>query len=209
MVAGAVSLPVSRDVSQTDADPRCPECGGAIGATAAYCMHCSADLTAELERADADDDGSWDAGASTAGDGARSDDGSLLDPSSHVDDALTAAVGLAGGLVVGGVGTVVLLVLTDSGLGVWVGVLAWLLATRHLVTRRTALEAVARTAYGVAGALLFVPFVAFAPSAADTGLVTRVVVFATMLGALAIPAAVVAGVGVLLSRYAGDAGSSS
>lgn len=26
-------------------DPRCPECGGKIAATASYCMHCDADLT--------------------------------------------------------------------------------------------------------------------------------------------------------------------
>ena len=35
-----------------DDDPRCPECGGPIGQTATYCMHCSADLTTELEAAD-------------------------------------------------------------------------------------------------------------------------------------------------------------
>lgn len=28
-------------------DPRCPECGGKIAATASYCMHCDADLTAD------------------------------------------------------------------------------------------------------------------------------------------------------------------
>lgn len=41
-------------------DPRCPECGGPIGETAVYCMHCSADLTDEREAHDADDDGVWD-----------------------------------------------------------------------------------------------------------------------------------------------------
>jgi len=41
-------------------DPRCPECGGSIGQTATYCMHCSADLTDERAAADADGDGAWD-----------------------------------------------------------------------------------------------------------------------------------------------------
>lgn len=47
-------------MSDTAKDPRCPECGGAIGQTATYCMHCSADLTEERAAADADGDGVWD-----------------------------------------------------------------------------------------------------------------------------------------------------
>ena len=47
-------------VTSADDDPRCPECGGAIGQTATYCMHCSADLTDERDAADSDDDGRWD-----------------------------------------------------------------------------------------------------------------------------------------------------
>ena len=46
----------------SDADPRCPECGGPIGETANYCMHCSADLTG-----DADGDGAWDDRGTTEG----------------------------------------------------------------------------------------------------------------------------------------------
>jgi len=38
----------------------CPDCGGPIGMTATYCMHCSADLTEQREAADANDDGVWD-----------------------------------------------------------------------------------------------------------------------------------------------------
>ena len=44
----------------SDADPRCPECGGPLGETATYCMHCSADLTYERSAADADGDGAWE-----------------------------------------------------------------------------------------------------------------------------------------------------
>ena len=36
-------------------DPRCPECGGKISATASYCMHCDADLTVEDEGAESVD----------------------------------------------------------------------------------------------------------------------------------------------------------
>ena len=51
----------------SDADPRCPECGGPIGETATYCMHCSADLSDERTAADADRDGAWDDRETTEG----------------------------------------------------------------------------------------------------------------------------------------------
>lgn len=41
-------------------DPRCPECGGPIGQTATYCMHCSTDLTEERSAADDDGNRVWD-----------------------------------------------------------------------------------------------------------------------------------------------------
>lgn len=47
-------------VTTADDDPRCPECGGAIEQTATYCIHCSADLTDELDDDDSDEDGRWD-----------------------------------------------------------------------------------------------------------------------------------------------------
>lgn len=213
-------------------DPRCPECDEPIGMTAAYCMFCSADLTAQKARADTDDDGFWDdpetTDASTtageavaagtridaspaAGDGRASvtdavsdtapDDGGLFAADGVVDNALTAVVGLAGGLVVGLVGTTVLLILTGSGWGVGVGIVAWLAATVHLVRRRTVRDAVARTAYAVSLVLLLVPFVAFGPSSETTELGTRVVVFAAMLAGVAVPAAVAAGFGFAVSRF--------
>jgi len=189
-------------------DPRCPECGEPIGATATYCMHCSADLTEERERADADGDGFWDEStdAEAATEEASSTDRErLLDPDGFVDNTLTAAVGLAGGLVVGVVGTVVLMALS-GGWAAWLGILAWLVATGYLVSRRTVQEALARTAYGVAIVLLLVPLIAFGPSDGDTDLVARIVVFAAMLGTLVIPAAIAAGIGFVISRFVPGAG---
>ncbi len=178
--------------------------------TAAYCMYCSVDLTDEKERADANDDGFWDdaspAGDTPSTDGLRSaantatDDGGLLAPDGVVDNTLTAVVGLVGGLVVGFVATTVVLVLTSSSWGVWVGIVAWLAATAHLARRRTVRDAVTRTAYAVSFVLLLVPFVAFGPSSETTELGTRIVVFAAMLAGLAVPAAIAAGFGFAVSR---------
>lgn len=178
--------------------------------TAAYCMYCSADLTAQQECADTNGDGFWDdreaedtqetGGLRSAADSAT-DDGGLLAPDGVVDNTLTAVVGLAGGLVVGLVATTVLLILTGSGWGVGIGLVAWLAATAHLVRRRTVREVVARTAYAVSLVLLLVPFVAFGPSSGATELGTRVVVFAAMLAGVAVPAAIAAGVGFAVSRF--------
>lgn len=41
-------------MSDAAGDPRCPECGGPIGQTATYCMHCSTDLTGERSETDVD-----------------------------------------------------------------------------------------------------------------------------------------------------------
>ncbi|QGX93981.1 hypothetical protein EI982_03895 [Haloplanus rallus] len=60
-------------MSDSTADPRCPNCGGPIGRTATYCMHCSADLTEERAAADADDDGVWDEAEAEAGTEAATD----------------------------------------------------------------------------------------------------------------------------------------
>jgi len=77
--------------------------------------------------------------------------------------------------------------------------------TAHLVTRPSVQDAVARAAYGVALALLFVPFVVLAPANSEADLWTRVAVFVTLLGAVTLPAAAIAGLGVFASRYVPDA----
>lgn len=184
-------------------DPRCPECGGAIGVTATYCMHCSADLTEERERADTSDDGYWNESTtdgSAATEPAPTDD-RLLDPDGLLDDTLTTIVGLGGGLLVGVIGTVALLFITSSSWALLVAVPAWLVATFHLARQDTVHEAIARTAYGVAIVLLLVPFIVFGPSSEGTPLGDRIVVFLVMLGGVAIPAAIAAGIGYGVSRF--------
>jgi len=56
-------------MTDSTTDPRCPNCGGPIGRTATYCMHCSADLTEERAAADVDDDGVWDGAEAEVGTG--------------------------------------------------------------------------------------------------------------------------------------------
>jgi len=83
-------------MSDADDDPRCPECGGPIGQTATYCMHCSADLTEDLEAADSDGDGRWDesdgvsAGSDSADIGADYTPPEIEDPATEVEPAETA-----------------------------------------------------------------------------------------------------------------------
>lgn len=189
-------------------DPRCPECGGPIGATATYCMHCDADLTDEWALADADADGAWDESATTGGGETptepRGSDGTLLDPEGPVDDALTVAVGIAGGIVAGLLGTFVLLALTESVWALPVGLIGWLVATAHLVRRRTVQGAVARSAYAVAIALALVPLVALGPSGGED-LAARVEGFLVLVLVVAVPAGIAGAVGYGAARFVPDA----
>lgn len=203
-------------MSDAPADPRCPECGGKIGMTATYCMHCSADLTAERAAADLDDDGTWDVGTgtgTTAQEGSATDKlDSLLDvdgvvdeplaPDGVLDDTLTVLVGIGGGLVVGVLATIVLAMLTGSGWALLVGVAAWLVATAYLVRRSTVQGAVAATGYAVAVALLLVPLVALSPAVeVDGGVGERGALFAVLLVFVAVPAGVAAVIGWVASRF--------
>lgn len=196
-------------------DPRCPECGGPIGRTATYCMHCSADLTEERSAADADGDGTWDRTGPSVPSGSVDSAGvdptsgaggadRLLAPDGLVDDALTVLVGIAGGIVVGLVGTVVLLVATGSGWAVVFGVAAWLVATAYLVRRRTVQAAVAESGYAVAAVLLSVPVIALSPVVeVDGGLEERGGLFVVLLIGVVVPAAVAAAIGWLAGRFVG------
>lgn len=194
-------------MTEPAADPRCPECGEPIGRTATYCMHCSADLTGRLEAGDADDDGAWDEPRATDPDardttpGSRSgtaDDGTgqVLDPDGLVDNTLTAIIGIVGGFLVGFVGTVVLLALTESGWALVFGLVAWLGATAYLVRRRTVQAAIAKSGYAVALVLLLVPVVAISPFVAvEGGGSGRVNLFVVLLLVVAVPAAIAAAIG--------------
>jgi len=232
-------------VSDAAEDPRCPECGGPIGVTATYCMHCSADLTEEREAADTDDDGAWDEpgtgeegagtgetgagtgeeGAGTGEEGAGTDapgtvagpstgvveagggSGELLDDDGLVDNTLTVLIGLAGGVVVGLVGTGVLLAVTGSGSAVLFGLVVWLGSTAYLVRRNTVQEAVSKGGYVVAAVLLLVPLVAVSPVVdVEGGLEGRIGGFVVLLVLVAVPAGIAAAVGFVASRFVPDGG---
>lgn len=191
-------------------DPRCPVCGEPIGATATYCMHCSADLTEQRAQADTDQDGYWDEPTppdTPSGGTIRSQVDGIWHPDGVVDNTLSTIVGIVGGLVIGGVSTVVLILLTSSEWALVFGGVGWLAATVYLVTRKTVLDTLARTAYGIAIAVLLVPLIAFGHSSGETDLATRVVIFLLMLGGMVIPAAIAAAIGVGISRYAQDSES--
>lgn len=187
------------------ADPRCPECGGPIGQTATYRMHCSADRTEERAAADVDD-GGWDRTTGTGSPGGSSvaaERGEpLLDPAGPVDDTLTVLVGIVGGLLVGVVGTFVLLVVTGSGWALGLGLVAWLGATAYLVRRRTVQGAVAKSGYALAAVLLSVPVIALSPVVdVDGGLAARGGLFVVLLLFAVVPAAIAAVVGWVASRF--------
>ncbi len=214
-------------------NPHCPECGEPIGQTATYCMHCSADLTAERATADEDGDGTWDraevgtadtgtspreavSGADdpgatpTASGESRADvtpagDEQLLDPDGLVDNTLTAVVGIGGGLVVGVVGIVVLLALTGSGWALLFGLCAWLGSTIYLARRQTVQDAIAKGGYAVAVVLLVVPLVALSPLMdVEGGLGERGGLFVVLLVFVVVPAGVAAAIGWVASRYTTD-----
>ena len=198
-------------------DPRCPECGEPIGMTATYCMHCSADLTDELEEADGD--GRWndspEAGQQPTSSLARrigaalgvpaatgKDTSQLLDPDGFVDDALTAIVGVVGGIVVGAVGTIVLGAVTGNWLALVMGLLAWLGSTVYLVRRRTVQGAIAASAYAVAVVLVAVPVIALSPVVSvDGGYTERGGLFFVLLLFVAVPVLVALAVGWIASRF--------
>lgn len=134
----------------------------------------------------------------------------LLAPDGLVDDTLTVVVGIAGGLVIGTVGTLVLGIVTGSGWAVGFGVVAWLGATAYLVRRRTVQAAVAKSGYGTALVLLSVPVIAFSPFASvDGGLGERGGLFVVLLVFVAVPAAVAAAVGWVASRFVPNDGAGS
>ena len=209
--------------------PHSGQCGSSLSATATYCMHCSADLSDEQAAADTNDDGAWDeaAGAGSS-DGSADDSGDsaptydpledeggdatstdageqLLDPDGFVDNTLTVVVGIVGGIVVGIVGTIALLVITGSGWGALLGIVAWLGSTAFLVRQRTVQGAVEKSGYAVAVVLLLIPLVAFSPLAdVDGGLTGRGTFFLGALLAVSIPAGIAAVVGWIAGRFAPD-----
>ncbi|MFD1564076.1 zinc ribbon domain-containing protein [Haloarchaeobius amylolyticus] len=194
-------------MSEGPLDLHCPECGEPVGQTATYCMHCWADLPTDSTTADYATErrsaASTDADSfATRGEtDAFADDDSerLLDPDGLVDNTLTVLVGIAGGLAVGIVETLVLLILTESGWILLVGPAVWLGATGYLVRCRTVQEAIAKTCYAVALVLLSVPLIAFGPGVTVDGGAGGA--FFGLLLLVAIPAAIAAAIGWVASRF--------
>jgi len=186
-------------------DPRCPECGGPVGPTATYCMHCSADLVDREPVAPeavsagtgdgGTDEGSEPMNVSTA---ASTPVEHPIDPEGVMDDTLTVIVGILGGIVIGVLGSVILLILLESVWSVVLGLAAWLGATAYLVRRRFVMDALSKGAYGVAVVLLSLPLVALR---FDEGLVERGGLFLVMLLFALFPAGIAAGIGWFASRY--------
>lgn len=121
-----------------------------------------------------------------------------LDREGLIDNTLTVIVGMVGGVVIGIVGTFVLLVVTESLWSIPLGLVAWLGSTAYLVRRRFLLDAVAKAAYGVALVLLSVPVVALV---LEGDLPTRGGVFITLLLVMAVPAGIAAAIGWVASRF--------
>lgn len=189
-------------------DPRCPECGGPIAAAASYCIHCSADLDGRQPVQDGDtvesiaDEGTTGPEAVSTASGQPVDH--PIDPEGVMDNTLTVIVGIVGGFIIGTVGTVLLLFLTESGLGILVGVVLWLGGTAYLVRRRYLMDAVSKTAYAIAVVLLFVPVTAFL---LESTLASRGAAFSVLFLIVVVPAAVSAGIGWFASRYVPDSAS--
>ena len=136
--------------------------------------------------------------------------GELLDPDGLVDNTLTVLVGIAGGLVVGTVGTTVALILTGSGWAVLFGLIAWLGATAYLVRRRTVQGAISKSAYATAIVLLLVPAIALSPIVeVDGGMAERGGFFVVVLVFVAVPAAIAATIGWVAARFVPDEASGS
>jgi hypothetical protein len=186
-------------------DPRCPECGEPIGITAAYCMHCSADLTEERKQADADEDwrGTSRSSSTPQAPGPTEDTASLLDPDGLLDNSLTAVVGLIGGFVIGLIGSFVVATVVSFGWGIAAGILVWLGATTYLVRHRTVQETVSKAAYGIAIAIISISLIVFSPTW-DTG--NRLLDFAILVVICVFPAAIVGGVGFLAGRFVPTSG---
>lgn len=185
-------------------DPRCPECGGPIAATASYCIHCSVDLEDRSPVAGGEMvETLGDRGGSVSTASGRPVE-HPIDPAGVMDNTLTVIVGVIGGLVIGTVGTVLLLFLTESVWGIGFGLVVWLGGTAYLVRRRYLLDAISKTAYGICLVLLAVPVVslAFGGSVASRG-ATFSVLFLIVL----VPAAIAAGIGWFTSRYVPDGAS--
>ena len=145
-------------------------------------------------------------GGTAATGGSARDDDRLLDPDGLLDDVSTVMVGAVGGLLAG----VLLLPLAVwlfpdplESLVLPVAVVGWLAATAWMVRTRTVFGAVRKAGYALGGLLALVPPLA-AVAATQDGPVAALgatVLFGVFVWPVAL---VVAGVGYVVGRAAGD-----
>jgi len=132
-------------------------------------------------------------------------DDQVLDPDGLVDNTLTMLVGIGGGIVVGLVGTFVLLLGTQSVWTLLFGLAGWLGSTVYIARQRTVQGAVAKTGFAIAVVLLLSPLAALSPLVSvEGGLDGRLLAFVVWLFVAAIPAGIAAVVGVIAARFVPD-----
>ncbi|PSP93675.1 hypothetical protein BRC91_08765 [Halobacteriales archaeon QS_4_62_28] len=142
--------------------------------------------------------------STTVADQSTADD-QILDPDGLVDNTLTMLVGIGGGIVVGLVGTFVLLLGTQSLWSLLFGLAGWLVSTVYIARQRTLQGAIAKTGYAIAVVLLVSPLAVLSPLVSvEGGLSGRLVTLGIWLFMAAIPAGIAAVVGVIAARFVPD-----
>jgi uncharacterized membrane protein len=117
---------------------------------------------------------------------------------------LTAAVGLAGGFIVGVMLLIFVTGMLSAALGVATGFLVWLGTTIYFARRRTVQDAISKAAYAIALSLLLYSLIPFSSTWEANSLTTRLTDFVVLLVIVAVPVAIVAGIGHLAGRFVPD-----
>lgn len=124
----------------------------------------------------------------------------ILDPDGRLDKAVIVVIAVVAGFVVG-VLVVFAVVGFSTGGGLVAGILAWFGAGAYLTRRQTLNAAISKAAYSIAIGIISLSLLVFAPTWRANSTSTLSVDFASLAVLLAIPAAVVTGMGVLAGRY--------
>lgn len=132
------------------------------------------------------------------------DDGDhpLLDSDGVADNSLTVIVAIVGGLIVGAVATAVLLILTQSALGLLLAIVVWFGTTAHLARLPTVQHAVKQAGFFVAGVLLILPVVLAGVSGGTFG--EMIGTFLLTLLSVIVPALFAAAVALVAARHVPD-----
>ena len=89
----------------------------------------------------------------------------------------------------------------DDGVGLAAGILAWLGIGAYLIWQPTLRAAISTAAYNIAVAIMSVSLIVFTPEWRADSTTALPVDFAGVAVLCAIPAGIIAGVGVLAGRY--------